>query len=147
MATDVDLVAAGTVLRVARGRVVTTHRGEARLEFETSTLRIDEVLKSSPAAAADVSTRELTVERLVSSTLGKDTVHPDFEGGPFATGSRHLLFLHKQSAEPFMYVLATGEGRFALSGGDTMVASVRGPAADMLHGKPLSLLRGLLSAR
>lgn len=145
MAFGVDVVATGSVVRTAPGRRVVTHGGEAQLQFELVTIRVDNVFRSTPAAAADIATGQITVERLGRATLGDGAFEPDFEGGPFATDRPQLLFLQKQDAAPFHYLIANGEGKFSIDGGGVLVASRRGAVADALNGTSLAALQELIA--
>lgn len=136
MVRTADLVAVVTALQSSLGRaVVTEHQS---LQFEFVDFRIDELLKGEFTA--------VTIERLADVQNGRPVILP-IDGGSFAPGTRHLVFLRKQPDSPFYYLL-NDEARFSLTSEQRLLSDGQGNVATRLRSLSLAaatnLIRGSL---
>lgn len=135
-----DIVAVGTALRVSPGRVVPIDDSDTvnlSLAFQLVDLVVDEIVKGDALTV-------ITLERLDDAQNGRPvTSHHD--GGPFAAGSRHLLFLKKQDDTPYYY-LVNDEARFAVtSDGRLENTAAEGAVVDRLRGLSLTVATNVVS--
>ena len=126
MVSNADVIAVLTTTSTRPGRSVGSSAvGAPPLEFELVDFAVAEVLKGVPAGT-------ITVER-VGSTQRGGRVIVNNDGGAFAAGTRHLLFLKKQSDAPY-YVLLNDQGRYAVRQ-DRLEAVTQGTVSAAMDGK------------
>ena len=125
MAFGVDLVAVGTVIGVAPGRVALSDGGEDGIAYTNVTFALHTVLKGSRQD------RTIVLEQ-TGGVLPDGSILSIDDGGPYERGERYLLFLNKQPDSSYYY-LVHPQGRFLIKAGRLLAVAPRDRVASRLH--------------
>ena len=137
MVADADAVVLGKVVNTQASRVVPVSGGNALLPFTYVDVEVIDALKGD---LAGIVTFEQTGGR-----INEQETWLVGEGGPYARGSRVLLFL-KEQGDSGIYIVSHPKGRFEVAGERLLAARPDDKVAAALHGLTVGEAKAFIAA-